>query len=158
MWQIGALLGLIPTWFWTIVLLAGLGCLVFSWFTRIYKVPLKAAGIICIVIGSWFLGIAANEAKWEQRVKDLEKQLENAKVESQTENVRIEEKIVYKDRIIKQKADTRIEYVDRVIKEKEEVVKYVENCPVPQIILEEHNKAALNQLNEAAKNPNGDKK
>lgn len=156
MWQLGVLIGLIPTWFWTIVLITGLGCLVFSWFSRMYKAPLKAAGIICIIIGSWFLGIAANEEKWQKRVKDLEKKLEVAQKESEIQNVKVEEKIVYKDRIIKQQGQTRIEYVDRVIKEKEEVIKYIENCPVPTTIIEEHNKAAINQLNEAAKKPKGD--
>lgn len=156
MWQLGVLFGLIPTWFWTTALIIGIICLIFSLFTTFYKIPLKVGGLITVIISSWFLGIAANEEKWQKRVKELEKKLEIAQKESEIENVRVEEKIIYKDRIIKQQGQTRIEYVDRVIKEKEEVIKYVENCPVPTTIIEEHNKAVVNQLNEAAKKPKGD--
>lgn len=158
MWQLGVLFGLIPTWFWTTVLVLGIICLLFSYFTTLYKIPLKIGGLVSIVISSWFLGIAANEEKWQKRVKDLEEKLSIAQKESDNENVRVEEKIIYKDRIIKQKGEDRIEYIDRVIKEKEEVIKYIENCPVPATIIEEHNKAIINQINEAAKKPKGDLK
>lgn len=156
MWQLGVLIGLIPTWFWTTALIIGIICLIFSLFTTLYKIPLKVGGLVTVIISSWFLGIAANEEKWQKRVKDLEKKLEIAQRESEIQNVKVEEKIVYKDRIIKQQGQARIEYVDRIIKEKEEVIKYIENCPVPKTIIEEHNKAVINQLNEAAKKPKGD--
>lgn len=158
MWQLGVLFGVIPTFFWKLALVIGIGCLIFSYFTTLYKIPLKIGGIVSIIVSSWFLGIAANEEKWQKRVKDLEEKLSIAQKESDTENVRVEEKIIYKDRIIKQQGDTRVEYIDRVIKEKEEIIKYIENCPVPVTIIEEHNKAIINQINEAAKKPKGELK
>ena len=62
------------------------------------------------------------------------------------------EKIVRKDKIIKQKGDDIIKYIDREIVKKEEVIKYIENCPVPKDIIDAHNAAAtLNKAAEAKK-------
>jgi|694.fasta_scaffold60137_2 hypothetical protein len=158
MWQLTFLFGLIPSWIWTTFLVAGIIALTFSWFTKLYKVPLKVGGIISIIVSSWFLGIAANESKWQSKVKELEEKLAKAEEESKINNVQIEEKIIYRDRIIKQKGEDRIEYIDKIIREKEEVIKFVENCPVPKVIIEEHNKMIMDKLNEAAKNPKGETK
>lgn len=157
MWQISWMLSLLPDWFWWAVLIIGFAALVLSWLPvpAQFKVPLKAGGLVGIFLGTYMVGMAANEAKWQAKVKDLEEKLEIAKNQSKEEVVKVEEKIVYRDRIIKQKAEKQIQYIDRVIKEKEEVIKFVENCPIPKDIVDEHNKAAINQLNEAAK---GEKK
>lgn len=157
MWQLSWMLSLLPEWFWWLVLFAGLISLAISWFSTPYKVPLKVGGLAGIFLGTFMVGMAANEAKWEARVKELEEKLAVAQQESKKENVIIQEKIIYKDRIIREKAKTQIEYIDRQVVTKEEIIKYVENCPVPQAIIDEHNKAAaaVKQLNDAAK---GDKK
>ena len=63
--------------------------------------------------------------------------------------------VVYKDKIIKEKGDEIVKYVDKIVTKEvlkevqgpervkiEEVIKYVENCPVPQEIIDIHNQAA----------------
>jgi hypothetical protein len=67
----------------------------------------------------------------------------------------VQTKIVEKTKVIKEKAKTQIEYVDRVVTKDKEVIKYIEQCPVPKIIVDEHNKAAtppdvIKELNKAA--------
>jgi|694.fasta_scaffold08523_17 hypothetical protein len=160
MWQISWMLSLLPEWFWWSVLILGLIALALSWFPvpAQFKFPLKIGGLAGIFLGTYMVGMAANEAKWQAKIKELQEQLEIAKNQSKEEVVRIEEKIVYKDRIIKEKGQTQIQYIDRVIKEKEEIKVFIENCPIPKDIVDEHNKAAINQLNEAAKPPKGEKK
>ena len=45
-----------------------------------------------------------------------------------------------------------IKYIDREIVKKEEVVKFVENCPIPKDIVDQHNAAArLNKMIEEGK-------
>jgi len=160
MWQISWMLSLLPDWFWWSVLIFGFIALAVSWFPvpTQFKFPLKLGGLVGIFVGTYMVGMAANEAKWQDKIKQLEEQLEIAKNESKKEIVKVEEKIVYKDRIIREKGKTQIQYIDRVIKEKEEVVKFIENCPIPKDIVDEHNKAAVNQLNEAAKATKGETK
>ena len=74
-------------------------------------------------------------------------------------NVEIQEKVVEKTKVIREKGKDIIKYVDRwntkeVIKEgperirREEVIKYIENCPVPKEIIDLHNQAT--ELNKAA--------
>ena len=155
MHQISWMLSLLPEWFWTLVFIAGLIALATSWFRTPYKVPLKVGGIVGIILGTWFMGMYANEAKWQARVKELEEKLAAAEQESKKENVVIQEKIIYKDKIIREKAKTQIEYIDRVITQDKEVIKYVEMCPVPKAVIEEHNKAAMppeaiKEINKAA--------
>jgi hypothetical protein len=149
MWQITWMLSFVPVWFWWTLLSAGVISLAVSWFISVYKVPLKLGGVAAIFIGTFMVGMATNEAKWQTKVKILEEKLEAAKNESKQENLVIEEKIVYRDRIIKEKAQTQIQYIDRVVKEREEVKVFIEQCPLPSVIIQQHNAAAL--LNQAAK-------
>jgi len=85
--------------------------------------------------------------------------------------LKIEEKIVYKDRIVKERAKTQIEYIDRIVKgdtveitkdmsqaerekfaaRQKELENALKSCPVPQIIIDEHNKAAIKELNQIVK-------
>lgn len=145
------MIDLIPNWFWTLVLWSGVLALVASYilgkipFVAQYRLPLRIGGVIATIVGVYFYGVIANEAKWQAKVDQLKTQLEAAKQESKQANTVIEEKIVYKDRIIKEKAKKQIEYVDKVISQKEEVIKYVENCPVPKVIIDEINKAAAGE-------------
>jgi hypothetical protein len=84
---------------------------------------------------------------------------------------------VYKDKIVKERGAAQIQYIDRIVQGdtiKETIVKdmtpeqraefekkvaelqtSIQNCPVPKIVVEEHNKAAVKAINDAAK---GDKK
>lgn len=158
MWQITWMLGLLPDWFWTLVLWAGIASIGGSYLlAKIpvvgqYKFPLRLGGVIALLIGVYFQGVIANEEKWQARVKELEAKLAIAENRSHEENVKIEEKIVNKTKVIKQKGDDIIKYIDREVVKKEEVIKYVENCPLPKDVLDIHN--AATKLNRTE----GDKK
>jgi hypothetical protein len=91
-------------------------------------------------------------------VAEMEAKVREAEAKAKETNVVIQEKVVEKTKVIKEKAKTQIEYVDRVVTQDKEIVKYIENCPVPKIIIDEHNKAAtppevIKQLNKAAGGP-----
>ena len=181
MWQITWMLGLLPDWFWSLMLIAGIAGIILGFFFKFipfvgtYSVPIKIVSVILLLIGVYFQGVIANEEKWQARVKELEEKLAKAEEESKKENVRIEEKIVYKDRIIREKGKKQIEYIEKIVKgdtefitkdmseteraefkkKQEELEQALKMCPVPRLVIEEHNKAAIN---DAAKIPKGDKK
>jgi membrane-bound ClpP family serine protease len=147
--QLTWMLSFIPEWFWTMLLIGGVVALFAARFFP--QFPLKIGGIVAIVISVWFLGAASNEAKWEARVKELEEKVAAAEVVSKQENVVVQEKIVKQKEFIKGKTEYITRYIDKEIIKNEEVIKYIENCPVPQIIIDTHNAAAL--MNKAAEDP-----
>jgi hypothetical protein len=161
MWQITWMIGLLPEWVWPALLLLGslavLASFVLGFIPVIknYKLPIQVGGILAVAVSVWFLGAASNEEKWQAKIKELEAQVKKAEEQSKETNVVVETKIVEKTKIIKEKAKTQIEYVDRVVTQDKEIIKYIEQCPVPKIIIDEHNKAAtppdvIKELNKAA--------
>lgn len=142
------MLMLIPTWFWTFLFFSSIVAIMATWILR--KIPaiatnamiIKFASVLLAMISLWFMGAASNEAKWQAEVNKLKEQLQQKEAQAENKNVEIQKEIVYKDRIIQGKAKTQIEYVDRELVKKEEIIKYVENCPVPKDVIDEINKAA----------------
>lgn len=148
MWQLTWMLGLLPDWFWTVLLIVSIATVLLSRFFSAYKLPMKIVGSICLVLSVWMLGAASNEAKWEAKVKELEAKLLVAEEESKKINTVVVEKVVTQTKVVQNKAKTIIEYVDREIVKDKEIIKYVEMCPVPAAIIDAHNAAAV--LNKAA--------
>jgi hypothetical protein len=152
--QIIWMLSLIPDWFWTLVLISGIIGTLATWvlkfipFVSTYRLPIQVASIIALVAGVYFQGVIANEAKWQDKIADLQKQIVEAETKSKETNVVVQEKIVTKTKVIKEKGKDIINYVDREVVKKEEIIKYIEQCPVPKEIIDLHNQAV--DLNKAA--------
>ena len=148
------MLSFIPDWFWTLVLISGIVGTLATWvlkfipFVSTYRLPIQVASIIALVAGVYFQGVIANEAKWQDKIADLQKQIVEAEVKSKETNVVIQEKIVTKTKVIKEKGKDIVNYIDREVVKKEEIIKYIEQCPVPKEIIDLHNQAV--DLNKAA--------
>ena len=159
----------LPFWIFYALLFLGLIGLAATYLMRflpipalfIYKTPIQLISVVLIVIGTFMTGAIWNEEAWLQKVKELEAKVAESEAKASKANVDIQEKIVYKDKVIVQKGEEIIKYVDKfvtkeVLKEVqgpervkiEEVIKYVENCPVPKDIIDLHNQAA--ELNKGA--------
>jgi hypothetical protein len=162
MWQIQWMISLIPDSALSIicwaVIIAGLTGLFAGWLGRWipfygkYVEVLKPVGIILLVAGVWFRGGIDVEMAWRDKVRQLEEQIKIAEEKSGEKNVEIQERVVEKVKVVKERAKTQIEYIDRVVTQDKEIIKYVEQCPVPKVIIDEHNKAAefVTDLNKAA--------
>jgi hypothetical protein len=152
--QIIWMLSLIPDWFWTLVLISGIVGTLATWvlkfipFISTYRLPIQVASIIALIVGVYFQGVIANEAKWQDKIADLQKQIVEAETKSKETNVVVQEKIVTKTKIIKEKGQDIVNYIDREVVKKEEIIKYIEQCPVPKEIIDLHNQAT--DLNKAA--------
>lgn len=131
-------------WFCNILLLLGVVLTVLGFFVhRIpflyqYQLPFKIVGIALLAAGVYFRGGYSVEMTWRERVAELEKKLAAADAKSAEVNTVIEQKIVYRDRVVREQGRTLTEYVDR------EVVKLIPaQCDrLPQELIDVHNRAA----------------
>ena len=101
-----------------------------------YKLPAELIGIIVLLAGTYLFGGYGVEMSWRDKVKQLEEKIRIAEEKSAQVNTVIQEKIVYKTKVIKQK---EIEYIDR-IKEVEKIIDA--KCEVDPVAIDILNKAA----------------
>jgi L-cysteine desulfidase len=105
-------------------------------------------GIVLLVLGVWLRGGYDVEISWRAKVAEAEARVAIAEQKSQETNTVIEQKIVEKTKVIKGKTEYITQYLDREVVKKEEIIKYIEQCPVPKEIIDIHNQAA--EMNKAA--------
>jgi len=156
----------LPAWLFYATFLIGVAGLGASFiigllpFFKQYVLPARIIFTIVLVGSTWFLGAASNEEKWQQRVRELEEKVRIAEQKSQQVNEQIEVKVVEKTKVVKEKGELRIEYVNKLVKgdtveiikdmseeerqkflvKQKELQDAIKNCPVPRILVEEHNK------------------
>lgn len=163
------LIELMPNIFWSILLVFGLVLLLIAQLTKLlpstvafkiplliqYRLALSIIGIVLVLITTCVLGMLSNEAKWQQRMKAAEEQIKVQEQASAELNTKLEQEVQQNKQLQQQKNRVIIKEIDRwntkeVLKEVtgpervrvEEVVKYIENCPVPKELLDLHNNAA----------------
>ena len=105
-----------------------------------YKLPIQIISILVLTLALYLEGGLENERLWQIKVKEVQAKVAVSETKAVEKTVEIQEKIVNKTKVIKQKGDDIIKYIDKEIVKKEEIIKYIENCPVPQEIIEQHNK------------------
>jgi len=116
-----------------------------------YHTAIQIVSVIILAAGLYFKGGYTTEMIWREEVAKVQAELEAAKNKAAEVVVEVQERVVYKDRIVREKGQTLIKYIDREVVKKEEVVRYIENCPVPTELVDIHNEAA--RLNSAAQRP-----
>ena len=147
---------------------AGVAGLAASWlitfipFLNIHRTWIQLVSILLLVGGIYWYGGYSNEMSWRERVAEMEAKVKQAEEKSQQVNDKIETRIVEKTKVIKEKGKIQIEYINRLVEGKtveivkdmseserqeflskqQELQNALKNCPVPRIIVEEHNKAA----------------
>jgi energy-coupling factor transporter transmembrane protein EcfT len=130
-------------------------------FVGSYSTIIKYASIVFFCIGLYWKGGFSVEKEWRARVEEMQEKVRLAEEKSEKANTEIKTKIVEKTKIIREKGEIQIEYINRLVEGKTvEIIKdlseeqkqeflakqrelqdALDNCPVPRIIVEEHNKA-----------------
>jgi hypothetical protein len=156
--QIAWMIGLIPdamlNWIYWLIIAAGVTGVLAGWlgkwipFYGSYVKILQPVGIVLLVLGVWLRGGYDVEMSWRAKVAEAEARVAAAEQKSQETNTVIEQKIVEKTKVIKGKTEYITQYLDREVVKKEEIIKYIEQCPVPKEIIDIHNQAA--EMNKAA--------
>jgi hypothetical protein len=116
-------------------------------FVKTYKLAVQVISLLVFTLGVYLEGGLADYREWQFKAAELEKRVKEAEVKAAQKNVEIQEKVVERDKVIVQRGRDIVQYVDREVVKREEVIKYIENCPVPKDIVDAHNAAAL--LNKA---------
>jgi len=68
-----------------------------------------------------------------------------AQQQSAEVNTEIVTRVVTQTKIVRERGNDIIKYVDREVVNNQEVIRFVENCPIPEIIVNTHNAAARNR-------------
>ena len=156
--QVAWMIGLIPdavlsSLYWLIIA-AGVTGVLAGWlgkwipFYGNYVKILQPVGIVLLVLGVWLRGGYDTEMAWRAKVAEAEARVAVAEQQSKETNTVIEQKVVEKTKVIKGKTEYITQYLDREVVKKEEIIKYIEQCPVPKEIIDIHNQAA--EMNKAA--------
>ena len=111
-------------------------------FVKTYQFAIQICSIVVLVFGVYLEGGLADYKEWDLKVKEMEARMAQAEAQSANKNIEIQEKIVEKTKVIREKGKDIIQYIDKEVIKKEEVIKYVENCPVPKDVIDTLNKAA----------------
>ena len=146
MWQFQWMLSLIPDsifiWVTYILMFAGFGLYIASklvqWIPLIgrYKLPAELIGILVLLVGVYLFGGYGVEMSWRDKVRQIQEQLKAAEEKSAQVNTVIQEKIVYRTKVIKEKETV---YIDRI----KEIAKEVDaKCEVDPRVVDALNKAS----------------
>jgi hypothetical protein len=156
--QIAWMLNLIPdamlNWVYWFIIAAGVTGVLAGWlgkwipFYGNYVKILQPVGIVLLVLGVWLRGGYDVEMSWRAKVAEAEARIAVAEQKSKETNTVIEQKVVEKTKVIKGKTEYITQYLDREVVKKEEIIKYIEQCPVPKEIIDIHNQAV--DINKAA--------
>ena len=142
MWILHFLPDSIIVWFCHILLLTGILATVAGFVAhRIpalwsYQLGFKLGGIALLVLGVYFRGGLSVETEWRERVATVEAKLVIAEKASADANKTIEAKTQQRVTQIRQRMTYVKQYVDR------EVVKYNDQCQIPEPFIRAHNDAA----------------
>lgn len=155
MWQFQWMLSLIPDSFfvWITYGLMGIGLALYIasklvvWIPLMgkYKLPAELIGIVVLLAGTYLFGGYGVEMSWRDKVRELEEKVKAAESKSQEVKIQIQEKIIYKTKIVKEKETV---YVDRI----KEIAKEVDaKCEVDPRVIDVLNKASEDPTKEQAK-------
>ena len=110
-----------------------------------YKLPAEIVGILVLLAGVYLSGGYGVEMAWRDKVRVLEEKVKAAESKSQEVKVQIQEKIVYKTKVVKEKETV---YIDKI----KEIAKEVDaKCEVDPRVVEQLNNAAEDPFKGAAK-------
>jgi hypothetical protein len=153
-WMIGLVPDAVLSGLYWLIIAAGVTGVLAGWlgkwipFYGNYVKILQPVGIVLLVLGVWLRGGYDTEMAWRAKVAEAEARVAAAEQKSQETNTVIEQKIVEKTKVIKGKTEYITQYLDREVVKKEEIIKYIEQCPVPKEIIDIHNQAV--DMNKAA--------
>lgn len=134
----------LPNWIFYAILVLGLIGWLITYLLKfipipqlfIYRNSIQIVSVLLIVFGVYMAGSIANNNVWEARVQEVQVKLAEAEAKAAQETVRIVEKVVVQQKVVRERGQDVVQYVDR------EVVKYDTKCEIPQPFVEAHNKAA----------------
>lgn len=134
----------LPNWIFYAILVIGLIGFLVTYLLKfiplpvlyMYRTPIQLVSLIFVVFGVYMAGSIANNEAWEAKVREVQSKLAEAEAQAAKETIKIVEKVVVQEKIIRQRGQDVVRFVDR------EVVKYDNKCEIPPPFVEALNRAA----------------
>ena len=151
MFALSWMLSFIPSAIWGLLLYGSLAVFAATYFLKfikplaIYAHIIRPISLAIAFFSVYWLGGLDVEERWQAKVKEVEAKVALAEEQARTASAKIETKVVTQTKVIREKGQEIVQYVDRVVTQDKEVVKFVENCPIPLAIVNTLNAAARNQ-------------
>ena len=140
------LLNLLPDFVFHLMVIFGLlGIIASQFFSFIpfissYTTPIKIISIILLLVGVWFEGAINNNESWKQKVAELEVKVANAETLSAETNLKLQENLNEKTKVIYDKKNETIK----------EITKYVhDDCRLSNVAVSLHNSSSQNSVPES---------
>ena len=131
-------------------------------FVGTHATIIKYVSIALFCVGLYWKGGFSVEKEWRERVEAMEVKVKQAEAQAKEANEQINTRVVERTKVVREKGKIQIEYINRLVegktveivkdmsveeravfeKKQKELQDALKNCPVPRIIIEEHNKAA----------------
>ncbi len=150
MWQLAVLWSLVPTGLITVLvnglIIAGLVGISAAWIARwvpyfnLYRGPIQAIGVVCLVLGVYFKGGADVERSWRERVKELEAQVAQAERQSAEANKKLTDQLTQNKKLTQEVKNAN----QAAIRANAEKIN--SECRVPDVAISLHNSASKNQV------------
>ncbi len=150
MWQLAVLWNLVPDWLITVLvnglIIAGLVGISASWIARwvpyfnLYRGPIQAIGVVCLVLGVYFKGGADVERSWRERVKDLEARVAIAEQQSAEANKKLSDQLNQNKKLTQEVKNANQAAV------RANASKIDAECRVPDVAIELLNSASQNKV------------
>ena len=111
------MLSFIPEWLFYAIFLIGFAGILVSIFLKfipqvyIFRSMIQTVSLVLMVLSSFFLGMKLDNNIWEARAEELSRKLEIAEQQSKEENIKIEEKVVTKIKVVKEQGKNTIEFI-----------------------------------------------
>jgi hypothetical protein len=127
----------------------GLALVCISWFITIipfinrYRFPIQVIGVAALTVGAYMTGGYGVQMMWKQRVEEVQAKLAAAEAKSQEVVTVIQEKIVYKTKVVH---DVQTKIQEKIIRDAAIIDA---ECKVPRV--------AIDDINQSAETPAGDK-
>jgi uncharacterized membrane protein len=132
------ILEIFPPWIWWLLLIAGF----FGYFLAQF-VPLKSYSLLLKIVSGmvvaaviFIMGLLYADGVWQQAARDLQQQVAEAEAKSQVVNTVVEERVVTKTQVVRERGASTVQYMTR------EVVKHDTSCTIPPEFVHAHNRAA----------------
>ena len=159
MWQLAFLWSLIPDWLITVLvnglIIVGLVGISAGWIARwvpyfnMYRGPIQAIGVICLVLGVYFKGGADVERSWRERVKDLEARVAIAEKQSADANKKLSDQLNQNKKLTQEVKNAN----QAAIRANAEKINA--ECRVPDVAIELLNSASQNKVSGGTKGTPG---
>jgi hypothetical protein len=150
MWQLAYIWTLIPTavitWIVNGLIVVGIVGVCASWvakwipFVNMYRGPVQLVGIVCLVLGVYMKGGADVEMRWRNKVEEFQNKIAVAESQSKEANKKLVDELKKSSQLTKEVKDAN------KAKIRANAIKIDSECRVPDIAIELHNGASLNQV------------